>query len=241
MNISLNCDLGEGFSNDAFLMPYLWACNIACGGHFGNVTTIEQSVQLAQKHQVNIGAHTSYPDVENFGRVSLNISAEDLIQSLQQQLKLFEEVLEKQTATFHHIKAHGALYNDVAKDAQKAKIYLKAINHYKKDCLLFVPPNSAILKIAKQQGFLICVEAFADRTYNDDLSLLSRNLPNANIHQPEKALQQVLSIIKNEEVITINNRKIELQADTFCVHSDTENALAIVQHLHQFFNKKDIE
>lgn len=239
MKISLNCDLGEGLSNDALIMPYINVCNIACGGHYGNAKTIQQTIKLAQKHQVEIGAHPSYPDKKNFGRLSLDVSETDLIKTIQQQLKLFTKILEQQKATLHHIKAHGALYNDIVKDEQKAKIYLKALEKYKENCLLFVPPNSIILQMARQQGFKICAEAFADRTYNDDLSLVSRKLPGAIIQQSKKALQQVLLIIERAKVISITGKKITINADTFCVHSDTENALQIVQHLYQYFNVKD--
>lgn len=241
MNISLNCDLGEGLGNDALIMPYINACNIACGGHYGNALTIKQTIQLALKHPIKIGAHPSYPDIKNFGRLSLKISEEDLINCIQQQLSLFTKVLEEQNATLHHIKAHGALYNDIVKDEKIASIYLKAINVYKEKCLLFVPPNSVIMQLAMQQGFKICTEAFADRAYNNDLSLVNRKQPHAIIKQPEKVLQQVLSIIKNEKVVSVTGEKVCLKAETYCIHSDTENALQIVKHLYNHFNKKNVK
>jgi len=238
MKINLNSDIGEGNRNDALIMPYLTACNIACGGHFGNEKTITQTIQLAQKHKVKIGAHPSYPDFENFGRLSLKISDGDLSQSLTIQLSQFENIVDKQNTNLHHIKAHGALYNDIAKDKQKAELYLKVLAKYRENCILFVPPNSIILDLSKQHGFKVCVEAFADRTYNDDLSLVNRKLPNAIIHQPEKALQQVLSIIENEEVTSITGKKIAIKANTFCVHGDTVNAIEIIQHIYAHFSTK---
>jgi len=240
MNINLNCDLGEALGNDALIMPHLSACNIACGGHYGNSITVKQTIQLAQQHKVKIGAHPSYPDFKNFGRVSLNISEEELTQSLQSQLALFKKIVAQQNTKLNHIKAHGALYNDVAKDVQKANIYLKAVESFKESCKLFVPPNSAIFSLAKQQGFLICVEAFADRTYNDDLSLVNRKLPNALIQKPQQASEQVISIAENKIVKTANGREVLIKADTFCVHSDTTNAIEIIRHIRKYFSSKNI-
>jgi len=238
MTISLNSDLGEGKGNDALIMPYLSACNIACSGHYGNEETILQTILLAKKHKVKIGAHPSYPDTKNFGRTTLNISEENLIQSIKSQLALVEKVAEQLAVKFHHIKAHGALYNDIAKDDQKAKIYLKALAKYKEYCLLFVPPASTVLHIAKQQGYLTCIEAFADRAYNNDLSLVNRKLPNAIIEDKERALKQVLSIAENGEVVTTKGERITLKAATFCVHSDTANAVDIVKYIHHHFHSK---
>ncbi|EIJ40442.1 MULTISPECIES: 5-oxoprolinase subunit PxpA [Galbibacter] len=230
--IIINCDLGEGIGNEEQLMPYIQSCNIACGGHAGNRETIEKVVELAVQNNVAIGAHPSYPDKENFGRVSLSISEEQLINSIQQQLNLFQEVLTKKGASLHHIKPHGALYNDIAKDEDLAMTFLKAIGDYKNEMGIYVPYKSKIARKALQNGFRIFYEAFADRAYNDDLSLVSRTLPNAILTNKEEVLKQVLHIAKNDSVVTINNKIVATDASTFCVHSDTENAQEIVEFLY---------
>ncbi len=238
MNLKLNSDLGEGAGNDALLMPYLFACNIACGGHYGDASTIQTAVQLALKHGVKIGAHPSYPDKDNFGRKSMDIKSSILIQSLQDQLALFNQVLLENDTPLFHIKAHGALYNDIAKSEILAQTYLSIINSYKEKCLLFVPDHSAIKKLALEQGFQIYVEAFADRNYLDDGQLVPRSHPQAIIHQPEKAVQHVYDMMNSHQVITVGGKKITLQANTFCIHGDHKNAVAIAQALHQTFNQK---
>jgi len=187
--------------------------------------------QLAKIHRIKVGAHPSYPDRANFGREVLNISEEQLIQSIQSQLSTFDEVLRELDIPLHHIKAHGALYNQTAKDEELAKAFLKAIYSYKEDTLLYVPFNSVVAKLAIESGFNIAYEAFADRNYNADLSLVSRQQENALIQAPEQVLQHILPIIKQGKVKAINNEFIEISAQTLCVHGDTASALEILTYI----------
>lgn len=238
MNISFNCDLGEGIGNDALIMPYLSACSVACGGHFGNASTIQTAVELALRHKVKIGAHPSYPDTISFGRQRLSISSNALQLSLRAQLSLFNKVLLKNNTKLHHIKAHGALYNDIAKNGKLALTFLEAISAYKNQCVLFVPGQSVIKDLAIQQGFLITLEAFADRNYTDDLQLVSRKQTNAIIHEPKSVVAHVAEMINTNHLTTITGKKISIQAETFCIHGDHKNAVAIARLLYQTFNKK---
>lgn len=241
MEVSFNCDLGEGIGNDALLMPYLSACSIACGGHFGNASTIETAIKLALKHKVKIGAHPSYPDKANFGRQNLNdlnINSEMLKQSLQDQILLFDKILLKNDANLHHIKAHGALYNDIAKNERLAHLFLEIISTYKNRCILFVPDRSVIKDLATEKGFQIMLEAFADRNYTDDLKLVSRSRSNAIIEEPEKVIRHVSEIINHKQLTTISGNKMSIQAETFCIHGDHKNAVAIAKQLYHTFNKK---
>jgi len=237
-NISFNCDLGEGIGNDALIMPYLSACSIACGGHFGTDTTIQKAVELAIKHKVKIGAHPSYPDKTNFGRQSLNISANDLQQRLREQLNLFNSILLKNEVNLHHIKAHGALYNDIAKNKKLALTFLEAISTYKNQCVLFVPNQSVIKELAIQQGFQIVLEAFADRNYTDDLQLVSRSQTNAIIYKPQSVIAHVTEMVNTKHLTTISGKKIPVHAETFCIHGDHENAVDIARELYHTFNTK---
>ncbi|MCX2681487.1 5-oxoprolinase subunit PxpA [Galbibacter sp. EGI 63066] len=230
--IDINCDLGEGTSNESELMPYIQSCNIACGGHAGDESTMKEVVKLAVKHQVKIGAHPSYPDRENFGRKSISISAEKLISSIQEQIQLMDGVLGGFSAKLHHIKPHGALYNDIAKDEKRAAVFLQAIRNYKEKVALYVPYNSVIAKKAKGEGFSIIYEAFADRSYNPDLSLVARSKPNAVLTDVDAILKQVLSVAKEGRVTAVDGSTVPIKADTFCVHSDTENATDIVKYLY---------
>ena len=232
-SIDINCDVGEGIGNESELLPLISSCNIACGGHAGDSATMTEVALLAKQYHVKVGAHPSYPDTKNFGRVSMNITSDDLMKSIREQIKNFTFLLKKENISLHHIKAHGALYNDIAKDVLLAKIFLSAIKEYKEAVFLYVPYASVIATEAIKQNFKIKNEAFADRNYNTDLTLVSRKLPNAILEDPKNVLSHLLSIVKNNQVKTLNGSKVSLLADTFCIHGDTPSALQILMYLTQ--------
>ena len=234
--IHINCDVGEGVDNEEILMPYLNACNIACGGHAGDSETMRTVVALAKKYQVEIGAHPSYPDRENFGRISMEIGANEFIKTIQKQISDLEEIVALQDAKITHIKPHGALYNDVVKSEQKAQLFLKAISKYKDIYKLYIPYNSVIEKVALQQNYQVIYEAFADRNYNDDLTLVSRTKDNAILTKIGEIISHVSTLKNEQKVQPIFGQKVTLKSDTFCVHSDTLNAIEIVQQLYTHFN-----
>jgi UPF0271 protein len=231
--LNINCDVGEGVNNEMTLMPYIQSCNIACGGHAGNKKLMEKVVKLALKHEVNIGAHPSYPDIENFGRKTMIIDPSELAKTIQKQINLLNKIVIEQGGSLSHIKPHGALYNDVSKKKDLALHFLNAILPYKNSLKLFVPFNSEIEICALENGFSIVYEAFADRNYNDDLSLVARNEKEAVITDVEIIEVRILEMINTERVTTISGKKVFIKASTFCVHSDTENAIEIVRKLHQ--------
>lgn len=212
-------------------MPLISSCNIACGGHAGDIDSIRDIALLAHQYKVKVGAHPSYPDKGNFGRLSLMISEEDLIQSIQYQLKVFTSILKEENISFHHIKPHGALYNDIAKNDALALVFLKSINEYKKDVILYVPYDSAIEKQALNRGFKIMYEAFVDRNYNRDLSLVSRKHADALIEKPALVLEHLLYMVKQHKVKTLSDELVEIKANTFCVHGDTISAVKILMYL----------
>ncbi|SDQ72267.1 5-oxoprolinase subunit PxpA [Flagellimonas zhangzhouensis] len=232
-SIDINCDVGEGVGNEAELFPFISSCNIACGGHAGSRETMMEVAQLAAIHGVKVGAHPSYPDKANFGREAMDISKEELIQSVQSQLSTFDEVLEELKIPLHHIKAHGALYNQISKDELLARVFLKAIESYRDNALLYVPFNSVVEKLALEMGFKIAYEAFADRNYNVDLSLVSRKQENALIQDPKEVLHHILPIIKEGSVKAVNGEFVEISAQTLCVHGDTAAALKILTYISE--------
>jgi len=229
--IDINCDVGEGVGNEASLFPYISSCNIACGGHAGDLETMRYIVKLAKEHDIKVGAHPSYPDRANFGREVMDISPQELQESIKDQLKTFMKVLQEEQVKLHHIKAHGALYNQTAKDRALAEIYLDALTSYRKEALLYVPFESVVSEQAKQRGFKIWFEAFADRNYNNDLSLVSRKQPNALIRNPEEVLKHVVSIITEGKVLAVTGEKIGIETQTLCIHGDTASALEILMYL----------
>jgi UPF0271 protein len=231
--IDINCDVGEGIGNEEELFPFISSCNIACGGHVGNRQTMMETVRLAKQFKVKIGAHPSYPDKKNFGRVSMDISKDLLIGTIQEQVESLMAILKKEELDLHHIKLHGALYNDVAQDGNLAQTVLKSLEKYKPKVPIYVPYASAMAKEAINQGFSIMYEAFGDRRYHKDLSLVSRDLPKAVIKDPREVLQQVISIVKDKKVKTSNGNSVNILADTICIHGDNPFALQIVSYLSQ--------
>lgn len=242
--IDINCDLGEGVLNERELFPFISSCNIACGGHFGTSTSMRETALLAKEYKVRIGAHPSYPDLENFGRKSMSISPRDLQNSLIEQIQNLLKVLMELDLELHHIKAHGALYNDIAKDPTIAEIYLNTLRAYKKELILFLPANSSVLKKAEKKGFNCWSEAFGDRRYNSNSLLVSRNLPEATISNPKMVTQQILEMVAEGKITTIEGQEIKIAADTICIHGDSPNAFQILVYLstelanHNIFIKK---
>lgn len=239
--IDINADVGEGLNNEALLMPYLSSCNIACGGHAGDDKTMTQVVRLAKDHKVKIGAHPSFPDVLNFGRVVVEMSSADLYSSLKSQIRGLQQILHIENAQLHHIKPHGALYNLAAKDEKTAKVIIEVVKSIAMPIQLYVPYNSVISKLAEQEKISVTFEAFADRNYEENLSLVSRKKAHAILHENSKILKHILDIIQQEKVTTITGVEVPMKASTFCVHGDTKNALDILEFLTSELPKYDVK
>ena len=240
IKIDINADVGEGIGNEAELMPFLSSCNIACGGHAGNAETMTKVVRLAKKNNVKIGAHPSFPDKVNFGRLDMKISAADLYSSLKHQIRDLQNVLHSEDAQLHHIKPHGALYNLAAKNEKTAKVIIEVIKSIAMPIKLYAPYNSVIADLARNEHIEVTFEAFVDRNYNENLSLVSRKEDNAMLTNKDDVLKHVLQIIKHEKVKTISGVEVPLKASTYCVHGDTKNALKILNYLNQELPKNHI-
>ena len=239
--VDINCDVGEGMDNEADLMPLISSCSIACGGHTGDMESMWKTVVLAKRHKVRIGAHPSYPDRENFGRVSMVIPEKDLVATLQEQIDALVSILRKENTKLHHIKPHGALYNDLTKNTRLASIFLKALEKYGQETHLYVPYTSAISEIAKRKGVSINHEAFGDRRYHKDLQLVSRKRAESLIQNPKKVLEQVLMIKKRGQVNTLEKETVKILADTVCIHGDTPSAFQIVSYLSRELPKHGVQ
>jgi len=229
-NIDLNCDLAEGGKFDTELMPLISSCNIACGGHFGNEETMGAAVKLALQNGVNIGAHPSYPDKDNFGRKSLNITAEELRKSLRTQISRLKTITERVGGRLHHVKPHGALYNDLVKEEAKAKLVIELVEEIDANLILFVPPKSVIENLAKGK-LKTWTEGFADRNYEADFSLVSRQKSNAVLHEKEAVFQHVFGMVEKGKIELKSGAVLDASFDTICVHSDTQNSVEILRYL----------
>ncbi len=240
MKIDINCDVGEGLGNEAALFPYITSCNIACGGHAGDMATMQRVLQLAAHLNIRAGAHPSFPDRIHFGRKSMHLPKRVLAASIQQQIQLFTQAAKGAGIRLHHIKAHGALYNDMVADGELALVYLKAIRPYIRDAFLYVPFGSVVSREAGSMGFKLKYEAFGDRLYQNDLSLVPRQNPGAVISDPGKVLAQIVSIAQLQKVLSADGGDVKINAQTFCIHGDTPSALQILMYLNSELPKYNI-
>lgn len=235
--IDINADLGEGFGCESEIMPYLSSCNIACGGHAGDKNTMREAVLSALKHRVKIGAHPSYPDKINFGRKLVDMPEKEFIDSIRNQIDNLQVIIKACGASLHHIKPHGALYNDVAQRTESAVRFLEAIQPYKNQCVLFVPNRSEIEKMALSFGFSICYEAFADRNYNDDYTLVSRQNPAAVLQDSIQISIHLMRMYEQKIVKTISLTEIPIWAETYCFHSDSTESIRIIKEVNQILKE----
>jgi 5-oxoprolinase (ATP-hydrolysing) subunit A len=245
ITIDINCDLGEGKSpadgdNDALLMPFLSSCNIASGGHAGNFETIEFAINNALRHQLKIGAHPGYPDKENFGRNSLGLSASEVVDSLQAQLDLFLDVVNKNNATLNHIKLHGALYNDVEHDRDLAKVIVDYFVESFPDIQIYGLAQGQFQILCEDKNLTFIPEGFMDRRYQTNGTLTPRTETGAVITENKQCIQQAIALARNQPVVSSTGALISPKVKTICLHSDNENALTIIRELHQEFVNYDI-
>lgn len=238
--IDINADVGEGTGNDAQLMPLLSSCNIACGGHVGDETSIGKTIRLAKKYNVKIGAHPSFPDKDNFGRKLLTLTKSELTESIYKQLLFFYAIAETEEVPIHHIKLHGALYNYAAQDAPTAAAVVEAIIATKRRPVLYVQHNSVLHR--KAENLLpLQFEAFIDRRYQNDGALVSRNEAHAILEDRESAWQQLKLLVEQQKVITSTKNEIPMVATTFCIHGDHPNSVEILEYIHSQLNESTIE
>ncbi|WP_339756363.1 5-oxoprolinase subunit PxpA [uncultured Winogradskyella sp.] len=239
--IDINADVGEGIGNESDIIPYLSSCNIACSGHAGDIKTMTEVVKLAKRHNVKIGAHPSFPDKTNFGRVDMKISAANLYSILKQQIRALLSILHNENAQLHHIKPHGALYNLAARDEKTALVIIEVLKSIAMPIKLYAPYKSKIAELASNENIPVTFEAFVDRNYNDDLSLVSRKKNNALLSDKDEVLQHVLRMVKHQKVKTISGVEVPIKASTFCVHGDANNAIKILKYLNRELPKHQVE
>jgi UPF0271 protein len=229
--MDINCDLGEGMGNDAEIMAYINSCNIACGGHAGDKDTMIKTLHLAKKHGVKAGAHTSFEDKKNFGRMDLSVSKGVLKAQLINQIDALNQLAKAENMKLHHVKAHGALYNMAAKSGEIAQIIVEAVQFFEQNLYIYVPFDSELEKKAKIMGVPYKIEVFADRNYDDDFNLLSRKEPLAVLETTEEVKSRVEKMIREGTLISLHGIKRSINFDTLCVHGDHPHALEIVREL----------
>ena len=239
--MDINSDMGEinRLLDDGTyekLMEYVTSINVACGGHAGDETMMAAMVVLAKEKGVNVGAHPSYPDREHFGRNDMNMDANELLDTVRDQIQLLADIGTNNGVNLSHVKAHGALYNRAVIDEDIAQTIGEAIIQV--DPLLKVMglAGSKMLSVFDGLGLDTMAEAFADRSYESDGTLRNRKYDDALITDPNKAALQAKNMVEST-VISFEGKAIEMNAQTICIHSDTPNAVAIAEAVREEIKK----
>ena len=238
-SIDLNADVGEECGDDVALFDVVTTANVAAGGHAGGGAVLVETVATCAARNVAIGAHPSYPDRENFGRLSRHDEYESkaLTELIRTQILDVAAACAASGTTLTHVKAHGALYHDIARESEAADAFLAAVLDSAKDldADLYVTgsPNSSLQAVAQARNIAFVAEAFIDRLYHPNGTLASRSQANAVHVDPQMALAQATSIALEGRVRTSNGSVIELAAQTLCVHGDSPDAVAMARAVHQ--------
>lgn len=244
--IDLNCDMGESFGawtmgQDALVMPWISSANIACGFHAGDFSTMQQTVLLAKKHGVAIGAHVSLPDLQGFGRRESRVSPDEAHALTLYQIGALAAFANAAGMRVAHVKPHGALYNMAAKDAALADAIAHAVHDFDPALILVGLAGSELPKAGAAIGLRVAHEAFADRRYEDDGSLTPRREADAVIHDIDAAVAQAMQIATKASVCTRSGRTLLLRADSICVHGDRADAAQFAQRLREAFDAAKIQ
>ena len=234
----LNCDMGEGLDNDEALMPFIDAANIACGYHAGDTDTIKKTIALAQENKVQIGAHVSYADKENFGRKEMHVSSAAVYDLVSEQLRLFSNIAKEMGQIVAHVKPHGALYNQAAKDIKIATTIARSVFDQLPTAVYFGLSGSVMLEAANTIGLSTVHEVFADRAYQKDGSLCPRNIEGAVFTNEKSVAAQVSLIVQEKKIKTMEGVVIDVAADTICIHADTPNALLFAKTIYRLVKNK---
>jgi len=230
--MDLNCDMGElpdavSDGTQESLMASLTSVNIACGGHAGDARTMKETIEQALRWKLDVGAHPGYADRANFGRLELRVPPEVIVDSVFEQVRALAAIAAECGARVTHVKAHGALYNQAARDRVVAGAIADGVGRWNRDLVLVGLAGSLMLDVFRELGFRVAAEAFADRRYEADGSLRSRKFADALIRDPAEAGQQALRIAERGTVIAHDGSEIAANAQTICIHGDTPGAAAI--------------
>lgn len=231
--VDLNADLAEGMPNDQALLAKISSANISCGLHAGDAQTMQKALRWAKQYGVVIGAHPSFPDRENFGRTSMQLSDEELEAHLLYQLGALQALCDAEGVTMRYVKPHGALYNQAAKDPKLAQLIVKTLQKFPRPLALMGLSGSHLIFEAEKAGLATLSEVFADRHYQADGSLVPRNQANAQIKNDEEAIAQVLQMVTTGTATSIDGTEISVKADSICLHGDGKHALQFVEQIRQ--------
>lgn len=240
LTIDINCDLGEGCGDDERIMPFISSANIACGGHAGDRESMIQTIKLAARHDVAVGAHPSYPDRDGFGRNANSIVANDLHRSLVSQIAELVEIAASLGTRLRHVKPHGALYNQSAVQNELAVLIADAIASIDTSLIFVGMCSSEHAVAAGSKGLSFAGEAFADRNYDELTKLTPRDRDDALIADADMAASRCVDLVRYGRLRSTDGVMIAIAPDTICVHSDTPGAVEIARNVHTILNKAGV-
>ena len=241
MIVDLNADLGEGCANDEALLQRVSSANIACGFHAGDALTMQQSVRLAMKYGVAIGAHPSFPDREHFGRSAMQLPPDTVYAQVVYQLGALAAITRAEGGKMIHVKPHGMLYNQAATDAVLADAIARAVFDVDPTLRLVGLAGSELIRAGERAGLQTRQEVFADRRYQSNGALVPRSQPDAMIDSDQQALEQTLTMVQQQKVLSREGVWVPVKADTVCLHGDGEHALTFAMRLREAFDEQGIE
>lgn len=246
LTVDLNSDLGEGYGrytigNDEAIIPLITSANVACGFHAGDPNVILDTLQrIKDSGSTGLGAHPSYPDRQGFGRRFMDMAPDEVQALLLYQISSIDGMAKTLGLTLNHVKPHGALYNQTFVDYKLAQVIADTVKKYNPDLKLMGLSNHNLVNAGKEAGLQVINEVFADRAYESDGTLVSRSKDGAMISDPDLAVSRVVRMVKEGKVESIDGKDIDIQADSICVHGDSDSALKFVQSIIEGLEKEGI-
>lgn len=246
MRIDLNCDMGESFGayplgDDAEVMPHITSANIACGLHAGDPIVMRRTVALALKHSVAIGAHPGFPDLQGFGRRKMILTPDEIEAFVLYQIGALSAFVEAAGTHLSHVKAHGALYNQAAKDRAIADAIARAVRRFNPKLVLVGLAGSALIDMGQEHGLQVSAEAFPDRGYQPDGSLIPRGLVGALVEDPAQIAENACQLVKDGIRAQIGGNEETFSVNTLCLHGDHPNAAETAKIVRETLEKRHIK
>lgn len=243
--IDLNSDLGESFGqwrmgDDAAMLDIVTSANVACGFHAGDPAGILRTLKAAAAKGVTIGAHVAYPDLVGFGRRNMDVASDELTADVIYQIGALQALAHAAGTTVRYVKPHGALYNTIAHDKRQGLAVIEAIRAIDPCLVLVALAGSPLIELARNEGLTCIAEAFADRAYTPQGTLVSRREPGAVLHDAEQVAQRMLRLVQTGEVEAIDGSVTRIEADSICVHGDSPGAIQMARELRQLLEKSGV-
>lgn len=246
MQIDLNSDLGESFGawrmgSDAAMLDIVSSANVACGFHAGDPAGILRTLKAAAARGVAVGAHVSYPDLQGFGRRNMDVASEDLIADVIYQIGALAGMAATVGTTVRYVKPHGALYNTIASEERQARDVIAAIRAVDPELVLVALAGSPLVGWARDAGLRVVAEAFADRAYTPQGTLVSRREPGAVLHDAGEVAQRMLRLVREGTVVAIDGSVARVEAQSICVHGDSEGALEMARAVREALERDGVK